>query len=81
MVSGQPVQQAVGKMLTPEGWRGCVIIPKVMVRNYAVNFLGHGKVLSGLANFLNCSHSMGPPEQCQRTVMVMLSWYPELSWY
>ena len=55
MVSGQPVQQAVGKMLTPEGWRGCVIIPKVMVRNYAVNFLGHGKVLNGLANFLNCS--------------------------
>ena len=74
MVSGQPEQQAVGKKLTPEGWRGCVIIPIVMVRNYGVKFLGHGKVLSGLANFLNCSHSMGPPEQRQKTVMVMLSW-------
>ena len=54
MVSGQPEHQAVGKKLTPEGWRGCVIIPKVMVRNYVVKFLGHGKELSGLVNFLNC---------------------------
>ena len=54
-VSGQPEQQSGVKKLTPEGWRGCVIIPKVMVRNYVVNFLGHGKVLSGLVNFLNCS--------------------------
>ena len=54
MGSGQPEHQAVGKKLTPEGWRGCVIIPKVMVRNYVVKFLGHGKELSGLVNFLNC---------------------------
>ena len=69
-----PASAVKSKKLTPEVWRGCVIITKVMVRNYADKFLGHGKVLSGLANFLNCSHSMGPPEQCQRTVMVTLSW-------
>ena len=58
-----PASAVKSKKLTPEVWRGCVIMTKVMVRNYVVKCLGHGKELSGLVNFLNCSHSMRGPGQ------------------